>query len=200
MRTGTLAFARPHQCAPAVPRTSAPAHSLASGTAADGDRSTVRRTHGSDRHDAPRHSTHHVALIRGTHRCAAAPTRRATHRCAADTGPMQIGGGSHAMCTRRRWRYNAPKRAARTNQEHECVTADSLTPALPAECPHRGFYHAPRLLALRLAHADVSERARTSLPRFPCLRQTLALPPRWTRDTTLPIKPATGMRYDKYTR
>ena len=79
-------------------------------------------------------------------------------------------------------------------------TQFQLTRALPAECPHGSCSCSPQFLALRLAHADVSERARPSLASSPCMPHTRARPPRRTRETAPPTRPATGKRYDKSPR
>jgi hypothetical protein len=107
----------------------------------------VRRWHATAR---TRHRRQRRLVLRDTTRHRIHDRRRDA-RHARRRG--RTDGDRHAPKQHSIRRCLAPSVAPRANQKNETVIAGSLTPALPAECPHRRTYHAPSLLALRLAHA-----------------------------------------------
>jgi hypothetical protein len=116
-------------------------------------------------HDSARHRDHHAAPIRGTHIIATAPTLQYAHWCASDTASMRNDGRGEATCTIQRCGCIARKRAARTNQEHECVIRRFTNTSIACTVPARRILPRTATSGTVLAHADVRGRSRRWAPR-----------------------------------
>jgi hypothetical protein len=148
---------------------------------------------------APRADAETAAVMRAGHHVDAAPTPRGAHGARPTRRRRDTDDGARATHPHQRRQSCAASIAPRTNQDIECRSAGSLTPALPAECPHSGFYHATQLEALRLAHALLD--ADTSLRAPPPLACTAAIshrPSHGATPATLSMCAASALSRPKY--